>query len=74
MYKRQLMIITCIAILIQASFMIKSMTPQLIIFNVAVMAAGFIWAFYRTGSGKAKPVSYTHLHQFVVRPMLNIGV
>ena len=54
-----LMIITCIAILIQASFMIKSMTPQLIIFNVAVMAVGFIWAFYRTGSGKAKPtVSY----------------
>ena len=32
---------------------------QLIIFNVAVMAAGFIWAFYRTGTGKAKPtVSY----------------
>ena len=54
-----LMIITCIAILIQATFMIKSMTPQLIIFNVAVMAVGFIWAFYRTGSGKAKPtVSY----------------
>ena len=54
-----LMIITCIAILIQASFMIKSMTPQLIIFNVAVMAVGFIWAFYRTGSGKTKPtVSY----------------
>ena len=54
-----LMIITCIAILIQASFMIKSMTPQLIIFNVATMAVGFIWAFYRTGTGKAKPtVSY----------------
>ena len=43
-----LMIVTCIAILIQASFMLKSMTPQLILFNVAVMAAGFIWAFYRT--------------------------
>ena len=54
-----LMIITCAALLVQASFMLKSMTPQLIIFNVAVMAAGFIWAFYRTGSGKAKPtVSY----------------
>ena len=54
-----LMIVTCIAILIQASFMLKSMTPQLILFNVAVMAAGFIWAFYRTGTGKAKPtVSY----------------
>ena len=54
-----LMIITCAALLVQASFMIKSMTPQLIIFNVAVMAVGFIWAFYRTGSGKAKPtVSY----------------
>ena len=54
-----LMIITCIAILIQASFMLSSMTPQLIIFNVAVMAVGFIWAFYRTGSGKARPtVSY----------------
>ena len=54
-----LMIITCIAILIQASFMLSSMTIQLIIFNVAVMAVGFIWAFYRTGSGKAKPtVSY----------------
>ena len=54
-----LMIITCIALLIQASFMLSSMTIQLIIFNVVVMAAGFIWAFYRTGSGKAKPtVSY----------------
>ena len=54
-----LMIITCIAILIQASFMLSSMTIQLILFNVAVMAVGFIWAFYRTGSGKAKPtVSY----------------
>ena len=54
-----LMIITCAALLVQASFMIKSMTPQLIIFNVAVMAVGFIWAFYRTGTGKAKPtVSY----------------
>jgi len=54
-----LMIITCAALLVQASFMLKSMTPQLIIFNVAVMAVGFIWAFYRTGSGKAKPtVSY----------------
>ncbi len=54
-----LMIITCIAILIQASFMLKSMKLSLIVFNVAVMAAGFIWAFYRTGSGKAKPtVSY----------------
>ena len=54
-----LMIITCAALLVQASFMLKSMTFQLIIFNVAVMAAGFIWAFYRTGTGKAKPtVSY----------------
>ena len=54
-----LMIITCIAILIQASFMLKSMKLSLIVFNVAVMAAGFIWAFYRTGTGKAKPtVSY----------------
>ena len=54
-----LMIITCAALLVQASFMLKSMTLQLIIFNVAVMAVGFIWAFYRTGSGKAKPtVSY----------------
>ena len=54
-----LMIITCAALLVQASFMLKSMTLQLIIFNVAVMVAGFIWAFYRTGSGKAKPtVSY----------------
>ena len=54
-----LMIITCATLLVQASFMLKSMTLQLIIFNVAVMAAGFIWAFYRTGSGKAKPtVSY----------------
>ena len=54
-----LMIITCAALLVQASFMLKSMTLQLIIFNVAVMAAGFIWAFYRTGTGKAKPtVSY----------------
>ena len=54
-----LMIVTCIAIVIQASFMLSSMTIQLIIFNVVVMAAGFIWAFYRTGSGKAKTtVSY----------------
>ena len=54
-----LMIVTCIAIVIQASFMLSSMTIQLIIFNVVVMAAGFIWAFYRTGSGKVKPtVSY----------------
>ena len=54
-----LMIVTCIAIVIQASFMLSSMTIQLIIFNVVVMAVGFIWAFYRTGSGKAKPtVSY----------------
>ena len=54
-----LMIITCAALLVQASFMLKSMSLQLIIFNVAVMAAGFIWAFYRTGTGKAKPtVSY----------------
>ena len=54
-----LMIVTCIAIVIQASFMLSSMTPTLIIFNVVVMAVGFIWAFYRTGSGKAKPtVSY----------------
>ena len=35
------------------------MTIQLILFNVAVMAVGFIWAFYRTGSGKTKTtVSY----------------
>ena len=54
-----LMIITCIAILIQASFMLKSMKMSLIVFNVAVMIFGFVWAFYRTGSGKAKPtVSY----------------
>ena len=54
-----LMILTCAVLLVQASFMLKSMTLQLIIFNVAVMAAGFIWAFYRTGTGKAKPtVSY----------------
>ena len=53
-----LMVITCIAILIQASFMLSSMTPQLIIFNVATMAVGFIWAFYRTGTGKAKPTGY----------------
>ena len=54
-----LMIVTCIAILIQASFMLKSMTPQLILFNVATLIVGFGWAFYRTGSGKAKPtVSY----------------
>mgnify|MGYP002794775108 CR=1 FL=1 len=33
-----LMIITCAALLVQASFMLKSMTLQLIIFNVAVMA------------------------------------
>ena len=56
---KTLMIITCIAILIQASFMLKSMTPQLILFNVATLVVGFGWAFYRTGSGKAKPtVSY----------------
>ena len=54
-----LMIITCIAILIQASFMLSSMKLSLIVFNVAVMIIGFVWAFYRTGSGKAKPtVSY----------------
>ena len=54
-----LMIITCIAILIQASFMLSSMKLSLIVFNVAVMIFGFVWAFYRTGSGKAKPtVSY----------------
>ena len=54
-----LMIITCIAILIQASFMLSSMKMSLIVFNVAVMIFGFVWAFYRTGSGKAKPtVSY----------------
>ena len=56
---KALMILTDIVILIQASFMLGSMTPQLIIFNVAVLAAGFIWSFYRTGTGKAKPtVSY----------------
>ena len=54
-----LMIIADIAILIQASFMVSSMTIQLIVFNVAVLAAGFIWALYRTGTGKAHPtVSY----------------
>ena len=54
-----LMIIADIAILIQASFMVSSMTLQLIVFNVAVLAAGFIWALYRTGTGKAHPtVSY----------------
>ena len=54
-----LMIITCIALLIQASFMLSSMKLSLIVFNAAVMIFGFVWAFYRTGSGKAKPtVSY----------------
>ena len=54
-----LMVITCIAILIQASFMLSSMNIQLILFNAATMAFGFFWAFYRYGSGKAKPtVSY----------------
>ena len=54
-----LMLLTDVVLLIQASFMLGSMTPQLIIFNVAVLAAGFIWSFYRTGTGKAKPtVSY----------------
>ena len=53
------MLLTDVVLLIQASFMLGSMTPQLIIFNVAVLAAGFIWSFYRTGTGKAKPtVSY----------------
>ena len=56
---KALMIVTCIAILIQASFMLKSMTPQLIIFNVATLVVAFGWSFYRLGSGKAKPtVSY----------------
>ena len=56
---KALMILTDIVILIQASFMLGSMTIQLVIFNVAVLAAGFIWSFYRTGTGKAKPtVSY----------------
>ena len=54
-----LMVITCIAILIQASFMLSSMNIKLILFNAATMAFGFFWAFYRYGSGKAKPtVSY----------------
>ena len=54
-----LMIVTCIALLIQASFMLSSMKISLIVFNAIVMIGGFIWAFYRTGSGKAKPtVSY----------------
>ena len=54
-----LMVITCIAILIQASFMLSSMTLELILFNAATMIFGFVWAFYRYGSGKAKPtVSY----------------
>ena len=54
-----LMIITCIALLIQASFMLSSMEISLIVFNAIVMIGGFVWAFYRTGSGKAKPtVSY----------------
>ena len=52
-----LMIIADIAILIQASFMVSSMTIQLIVFNVAVLAAGFIWALYRTGTGKAHPTA-----------------
>ena len=56
---KALMIVTCIAILIQASFMLKSMTPQLIIFNVATLVVAFGWSFYRLGTGKAKPtVSY----------------
>ena len=54
-----LMIITCIAIIIQASFMLSSMKISLIVFNAAVMIVGFVWAFYRTGTGKAHPtVSY----------------
>ena len=54
-----LMVITIIALLIQASFMLSSMKISLIVFNAIVMIGGFIWAFYRTGSGKAKPtVSY----------------
>ena len=54
-----LMILTCIAIIIQASFMLSSMKISLIVFNAAVMIAGFVWAFYRTGTGKAHPtVSY----------------
>ena len=54
-----LMVITVIALLIQASFMLSSMKISLIVFNAIVMIGGFIWAFYRTGSGKAKPtVSY----------------
>ena len=56
---KALMIVTCTAILIQASFMLKSMTPQLIIFNVATLVVAFGWSFYRLGTGKAKPtVSY----------------
>ena len=54
-----LMIITCAALLVQASFMLSSMNIKLILFNAATMAFGFFWAFYRYGSGKAKPtVSY----------------
>ena len=54
-----LMVITVIALLIQASFMLSSMKISLIVFNAIVMIGGFVWAFYRTGSGKAKPtVSY----------------
>ena len=51
-----LMVITCIAILIQASFMLSSMNIKLILFNTATMAFGFFWAFYRYGSDKAKPI------------------
>lgn len=54
-----LLLLTDVVLLIQASFMLGSMTLQLILFNAAVLAAGFLWSFYRYGSGKAKPtVSY----------------
>ena len=56
---KALMILTDIVILIQFSFMFASLTLQLIIFNVAVMVFGFVYAYWRTGTGKAKPtVSY----------------
>lgn len=56
---KALMGLTCVVILIQASFMIRSVTPMILVFNVLVLAFAFGYAFWRHGSGKAKPtISY----------------
>lgn len=55
---KALLALTCVVILIQASFMLRTMTWQIVLFNVAALLAAMAFAFIRSKQGASPTVSY----------------